>query len=194
VQPGEREAEALAEGGERDGDDHLGGVGGAAAAQEGAVVVADPVQAAAQPESAGEGEEEERGEGAAGEHARAQSNARRARVRAGAAWRRASDGGREPRAGPGVCAYNRRVPVGNWLVLLVALAMVALDVSVAAPWTGLPVFLGMLLVVLAVAERMRQLVFTTRGGGQPAGWLSGGCCGSRGRCWRRWSASRSRAG
>ena len=71
-----------------------------------------------------------------------------------------------------MCAYNRRVPVGNWLVLLVALAVVALDVSVVAPWTGLPVFLGMLLVVLAVAERMRQLV-TDRRGATGGGWLGG---------------------
>ncbi|MBL8970818.1 MAG: hypothetical protein JNK56_09580, partial [Myxococcales bacterium] len=64
------------------------------------------------------------------------------------------------------------MPVGNWLVLLVALAVVALDVSVVAPWTGLPVFLGMLLVVLAVAERMRQLV-TDRRGATGGGWLGG---------------------
>ena len=86
--------------------------------------------------------------------------------------RRARLGDAGPRAGVGVCAYNRRVPVGNWLVLLVALAVVALDVSVVAPWTGLPVFLGMLLVVLAVAERMRQLV-TDRKGATGGGWLGG---------------------
>ena len=68
------------------------------------------------------------------------------------------------------------MPVGNWLVLLVALAVVALDVSLTSPWTGLPVLVGMLLVVLAVAERTRQLVGGRRAApaaGQPAGWLSG---------------------
>jgi trk system potassium uptake protein TrkH len=49
------------------------------------------------------------------------------------------------------------VPVGNWLILLVALVIVGVDISVTAPWTGLPVIVVMLLVVLAVAERMRQL-------------------------------------
>ena len=75
----------------------------------------------------------------------------------------------------GACAYNGPVPVGNWLVLLVALAVVALDISMTAPWTGLPVFVGMLLVVLAVAERMRQLYVERRSPteGQPANWLGG---------------------
>ena len=62
----------------------------------------------------------------------------------------------------GTCAYNGPVPVGNWLILLAALAVVVLDISVAAPWTGLPVLVGMLLVVLAVAERMRQLAAERR--------------------------------
>jgi trk system potassium uptake protein TrkH len=75
----------------------------------------------------------------------------------------------------GACAYNGRVPVGNWLVLLVALAVVALDVSVTAPWTGLPVFIGMLLVVLAVAERTRQLV-----AGRRTAPALGGAAGSLG--------------
>jgi len=68
------------------------------------------------------------------------------------------------------------VPVGNWLILLVALAIVGLDLALASPWTGLPVLVGMLLVVLAVAERLRQLVAqprVTAAPGQPAGWLSG---------------------
>ncbi len=82
------------------------------------------------------------------------------------------------RAASGACAYNRRVPVGNWLVLFTALAVVALDISVAAPWTGLPVLVVMLLVVLAVAERIRQLVVERRGAavvgpGQPASWHRG---------------------
>ncbi len=75
-----------------------------------------------------------------------------------------------PLARAGACAYNGAVPVVNWLLLFVALAVVALDVSVAAPWTGLPVFIGMLIVVLAVAERIRQLVTGRR---QLAGGLGG---------------------
>lgn len=76
------------------------------------------------------------------------------------------------------CAYNGPVPVGNWLIVLAALAIVALDISVAAPWTGLPVFLGMLLVVLAVTERVRQLVAARRtptpaAAGQQANLLGG---------------------
>ncbi len=82
----------------------------------------------------------------------------------------------------GPARYTAGVPVGNWLVLLVALAIVGLDISLALPWTGLPVLVGMLLVVLAVAERVRQLVVAPRTAGhlgqpgqpgQPAGWLSG---------------------
>ncbi len=73
------------------------------------------------------------------------------------------------------------MPVGNWLVLLVALAIVALDVGLTSPWTGLPVLIGMVLVVLAVAERTRQLLAERRTSvppptlqpQQPAGWLSG---------------------
>ncbi len=68
------------------------------------------------------------------------------------------------------------MPVGNWLILLVALVVVGVDISVAAPWTGLPVVVVMLLVVLAVAERMRQLVTERRSptaAGQPANWLGG---------------------
>lgn len=59
------------------------------------------------------------------------------------------------------------MPVGNWLILVVATGLVALDISVAAPWTGLPVMMVMLLTVLAVAERTRQLV--TEGRRQTAG-------------------------
>ena len=70
--------------------------------------------------------------------------------------------GRVAPAVSGTCAYNGPVPVGNWLILLAALAVVVLDISVAAPWTGLPVLVGMLLVVLAVAERMRQLAAERR--------------------------------
>ena len=72
--------------------------------------------------------------------------------------------------------YTARVPVGNWLVLLVALAIVGLDLALRSPWTGPPVLVLMLLVVLAVAERVRQLVVqprTAAPAGQPAGWLSG---------------------
>ncbi len=72
--------------------------------------------------------------------------------------------------------YTARVPVGNWLVLLVALAIVGLDLALRSPWTGPPVLVLMLLVVLAVAERVRQLVVQPRTAavaGQPAGWLSG---------------------
>ena len=65
------------------------------------------------------------------------------------------------------------MPVGNWLVLFVAVAVVALDVSVTAPWTGLPVFIGMLLVVLAVAERSRQLLVDRRASPVHAGQLGG---------------------
>jgi len=69
------------------------------------------------------------------------------------------------------------VPVGNWLILLAAVAVIALDVSVAAPWTGLPVLILMALVVLAVAERMRQLISERREpvvtAGPQANWLGG---------------------
>ncbi len=84
----------------------------------------------------------------------------------------------------GRARYTAGVPVGNWLVLLVALAIVGLDISLGSPWTGPPVLIGMLLVVLAVAERLRQLVAQPRTAqpgqpgppgppGQSAGWLSG---------------------
>lgn len=69
------------------------------------------------------------------------------------------------------------MPVGNWLILLAAVAVIALDVSVAAPWTGLPVLILMALVVLAVAERMRQLISERREpvvtAGPQANWLGG---------------------
>jgi len=68
-----------------------------------------------------------------------------------------------------------RVP-GSALVLLAAVGIVALDILVASPWTGLPVVLVMLIVTLAVAEQVRQIV-ASRGG---AAGLAG-CCGQRGR-------------
>jgi len=55
------------------------------------------------------------------------------------------------------------VSPGSALVLLAAVGIVALDILVASPWTGLPVVLVMLIVTLAVAEQVRQIV-TTRGG------------------------------
>ncbi|HEY0137741.1 MAG TPA: hypothetical protein VGB85_26830, partial [Nannocystis sp.] len=68
------------------------------------------------------------------------------------------------------------MPVGNWLILLVALVIVGVDISVTAPWTGLPVLVVMVIVVLAVVERMRQLYGERRSptpAGQPANWLGG---------------------
>jgi trk system potassium uptake protein TrkH len=50
------------------------------------------------------------------------------------------------------------VSAGSVIVLLVALGLVALDIAVASPWTGLPVVLLMALVALAVAEQVRQMV------------------------------------
>ncbi len=44
------------------------------------------------------------------------------------------------------------------LILLVALGLVALDIAVASPWSGLPVVLGMAIVTVAVVEQVRQIV------------------------------------
>ncbi len=52
---------------------------------------------------------------------------------------------------------------GSALVLLAAVGIVALDILVASPWTGLPVVLVMLIVTLAVAEQVRQII-ASRGG------------------------------
>lgn len=59
--------------------------------------------------------------------------------------------------------------LGSALVIVVALGVVALDIVVASPWTGLPVVLGMGLVTLAVAERVRQVLAARR----PADGLAG---------------------
>ena len=50
------------------------------------------------------------------------------------------------------------MPVGNWLVVLLVLAAFAVDIAVASPWTGLPVIVVMLGVLVAVAERTRQVL------------------------------------
>ncbi|MDC0723257.1 TrkH family potassium uptake protein [Nannocystis bainbridge] len=52
--------------------------------------------------------------------------------------------------------------IGSLIVLLVAVAVVALDVAVASPWTGLLVVLGMGIVTLAVAEQVRQMIAAHR--------------------------------
>ena len=52
--------------------------------------------------------------------------------------------------------------IGSVLVLLVALGVVALDVAVASPWTGLIIVFGMAAVTLAVAEEVRQMIFARR--------------------------------
>jgi trk system potassium uptake protein TrkH len=54
------------------------------------------------------------------------------------------------------------VSFGSWLVLLLALGLVALDIAVASPWTGLPVVLGMAFVTLGIGEQVRQLVAARR--------------------------------
>jgi trk system potassium uptake protein TrkH len=66
------------------------------------------------------------------------------------------------------------MPVGNWLVVLVVLAVFALDIGVASPWTGLPVMLVMLGLLVAVAERTRQVLGERRAAQvDAAGWLAG---------------------
>jgi trk system potassium uptake protein TrkH len=50
------------------------------------------------------------------------------------------------------------MPVGNWLVVLLVLAVFALDIAVASPWTGLPMIVVMLGTLVAVAERTRQIL------------------------------------
>jgi trk system potassium uptake protein TrkH len=57
------------------------------------------------------------------------------------------------------------VSIGSALVLATALGIVALDILVASPWTGLPVVLGMGLVTVAVAEQVRQLIVSRRTAG-----------------------------
>ena len=52
--------------------------------------------------------------------------------------------------------------IGSVLVLLLALGVVALDVGVASPWTGLVIVFGMAAVTLAVAEEVRQMIFARR--------------------------------
>ncbi|MFY0532847.1 hypothetical protein [Nannocystis pusilla] len=52
--------------------------------------------------------------------------------------------------------------IGSLIVLVVAVAVVALDVAVASPWTGLLVVLGMGIVTLAVAEQVRQMIAARR--------------------------------
>ncbi|MBL9101121.1 MAG: TrkH family potassium uptake protein [Myxococcales bacterium] len=52
--------------------------------------------------------------------------------------------------------------VGNWLILALALGIVALDITAASPWTGLPVVLGMAFVTLAIGELVRQTVAVHR--------------------------------
>lgn len=51
-----------------------------------------------------------------------------------------------------------RVSAGSALVLLAALGVVALDILVASPWTGLPVVLVMAIVTFAAFEQVRQMV------------------------------------
>lgn len=65
------------------------------------------------------------------------------------------------------------MPVGNWLVLSVVVAVLGLDIAAASPWTGLPVMLVMLGVLLAVAERTRQLLGERRAAQVEGGWLAG---------------------
>lgn len=54
------------------------------------------------------------------------------------------------------------VSIGSGIVLLVALGLVALDIAVASPWTGLPVVLGMVIVTFATFEQVRQMVVARR--------------------------------
>ncbi len=51
-----------------------------------------------------------------------------------------------------------RVSIGSGIILLVALGLVALDIAVGSPWTGLPVVLGMAIVAFAAFEQVRQMV------------------------------------
>jgi len=60
---------------------------------------------------------------------------------------------------------------GSALVLLAAALVFVLDIFVASPWTGLPVVLVMLIVTLAVAEQVRQIVASRRGSAGLAGVL-----------------------
>lgn len=52
--------------------------------------------------------------------------------------------------------------IGSVIVLLVALGVVALDIAVASPWTGLPVVLGMAIVTFAAFEQVRQMLAARR--------------------------------
>src|SRR5690606_14460340 len=54
--------------------------------------------------------------------------------------------------------YSGVVSLGSVLVLLVALGLVALDIAVTSPWTGLVIVFGMAFVTLAVAEEVRQMI------------------------------------
>lgn len=60
---------------------------------------------------------------------------------------------------------------GSALVLLAAALVFVLDILVASPWTGVPVVLVMLIVTLAVAEQVRQIVAARRGSTGLAGVL-----------------------
>ena len=65
--------------------------------------------------------------------------------------------------------------LGSALVLLAAVGLVALDILVASPWTGLPVVLVMAGVTVAVAEQVRQIIASRRGLAGLAGvlWFEG---------------------
>ncbi|HEY8376099.1 MAG TPA: potassium transporter TrkG [Nannocystis sp.] len=65
--------------------------------------------------------------------------------------------------------------LGSALILLLALGVVALDIAVASPWTGLVIVFAMAGVTLAVAEAVRQMLASR---GKPEGlagvlWFEG---------------------